>query len=83
MARYGSERIRGHGIPEAIEAILLKGGRIQPRVAILKPLSSAISIGSGGPFGAEGPITQENFSVQPLGLFGSKFELPPLGDENM
>ena len=56
MARYGSERIRGHGIPEAIEAILLKGGRIQPRVAILKPVSSAISIGSGGPFGAQGPI---------------------------
>jgi chloride channel protein, CIC family len=56
MARYGSERIRGHGIPEAIEAILLKGGQVEPRVAILKPLSSAISIGSGGPFGAEGPI---------------------------
>ncbi|MDP9115498.1 MAG: chloride channel protein, partial [Acidobacteriota bacterium] len=56
MARYGSERIRGHGIPEAIEAILLNGSRIQPRLAILKPLSSAISIGSGGPFGAEGPI---------------------------
>ena len=56
MARYGSERIRGHGIPEAIEAILLKGGQVEPRVAILKPISSAISIGSGGPFGAEGPI---------------------------
>src|SRR3954454_18715061 len=56
MARFGSERIRGHGIPEAIEAILIGGSRIQPRVAILKPLSSAISIGSGGPFGAEGPI---------------------------
>ena len=56
MARYGSERIRGHGIPEAIESILLNGSRIQPRLAILKPLSSAISIGSGGPFGAEGPI---------------------------
>jgi chloride channel protein, CIC family len=56
MARYGSERIRGHGIPEAIEAILLKGSRVEPRLAILKPLSSAISIGSGGPFGAEGPI---------------------------
>ena len=56
IARYGSERIRGHGIPEAIEAILINGSRIQPRVAILKPLSSAISIGSGGPFGAEGPI---------------------------
>src|SRR5713226_1557404 len=56
MARYGSERIRGHGIPEAIEAILINGSRIEPRVAFLKPLSSAISIGSGGPFGAEGPI---------------------------
>src|SRR5579885_654477 len=56
MARYGSERIRGHGIPEAMEAILIGQSRIQPRVAILKPLSSAISIGSGGPFGAAGPI---------------------------
>jgi CIC family chloride channel protein len=56
MARYGSDRIRGHGIPEAIEAILINGSRVQPKVAILKPLSSAISIGSGGPFGAEGPI---------------------------
>src|SRR6185295_16302465 len=56
MARYGSERIRGHGIPEAIEAILINGSRVQPKVALLKPLSSAISIGSGGPFGAEGPI---------------------------
>ena len=56
MAYYGSERIRGHGIPEAIEAILLRGSSIQPRVAVLKPLSTAISIGSGGPFGAEGPI---------------------------
>ncbi len=56
MARYGSDRIRGHGIPEAIEAILMNGSRVQPRVALLKPLSSAISIGSGGPFGAEGPI---------------------------
>jgi chloride channel protein, CIC family len=56
MARYGSERIRGHGMPEAIEAILTRGSRIEPRVAILKPISAAISIGSGGPFGAEGPI---------------------------
>ena len=56
MARYGSERIRGHGIPEALEAILINGSKVQPRLAILKPLSSAISIGSGGPFGAEGPI---------------------------
>jgi len=56
MARYGSERIRGHGIPEALESILINGSRVQPRLAILKPLSAAISIGSGGPFGAEGPI---------------------------
>jgi H+/Cl- antiporter ClcA len=56
MARYGSERIRGHGIPEAIESILINGSRVPPRLAILKPVSSAISIGSGGPFGAEGPI---------------------------
>jgi len=56
MARYGSEKIRGHGIPEAIEAILFGKSRMSPRVAVLKPLSSAIVIGSGGPFGAEGPI---------------------------
>ncbi len=56
MARFGSEKIRGHGMPEAIEAILVGGSRIQPRVALLKPISAAISIGTGGPFGAEGPI---------------------------
>src|SRR5580765_2026799 len=56
MARYGSDRIRGHGIPEAIEAILINGSRIDAKVAVLKPISAAISIGSGGPFGAEGPI---------------------------
>ena len=56
MARYGSEKIRGHGIPEALEAILFGRSRMSLKVAILKPLSSAISIGSGGPFGAEGPI---------------------------
>jgi chloride channel protein, CIC family len=56
MARYGSEKIRGHGIPEALEAILLGRSLIQPKVAVLKPISSAISIGTGGPFGAEGPI---------------------------
>lgn len=56
MARFGSERIRGHGIPEALEAIMINGSRVGPRVAVLKPVSSAISIGSGGPFGAEGPI---------------------------
>jgi chloride channel protein, CIC family len=56
VARFGSEKIRGHGIPEAIESILTSGSRIQPRVAVLKPLASAIAIGTGGPFGAEGPI---------------------------
>jgi H+/Cl- antiporter ClcA len=65
MAKYGSDRIRGHGIPEAIEAILLGGSRVQPKIAILKPVSSAISIGSGGPFGAEGPI------IMTGGAFGS------------
>jgi H+/Cl- antiporter ClcA/CBS domain-containing protein len=65
MARYGSERIRGHGIPEAIEAILINGSQVEPKVALLKPLSSAISIGSGGPFGAEGPI------IMTGGAFGS------------
>ena len=63
MARYGSERIRGHGIPEAIESILLNGSRIEPKIAILKPFSSAISIGSGGPFGAEGPIIMTGGAV--------------------
>src|SRR5215469_5767574 len=56
MAKFGSEQIRGHGIPEAMERILINGSRVQPRLAILKPISSAISIGTGGPFGAEGPI---------------------------
>ena len=65
MARYGSERIRGHGIPEAIESILIGGSRVEPRLAVLKPLSAAISIGSGGPFGAEGPI------IMTGGAFGS------------
>jgi len=56
MARYGSDQIRGHGIPEAIESILMNGSRVPPRLAVLKPVSAAIAIGSGGPFGAEGPI---------------------------
>jgi H+/Cl- antiporter ClcA/CBS domain-containing protein len=67
MARYGSERIRGHGIPEALEAILFGKSLMNPKVAVLKPLSSAISIGSGGPFGAEGPI------IMTGGAFGSLF----------
>ena len=65
MARYGSDRIRGHGIPEAIEAILIGRSRMSAKVALLKPLSSAVSIGSGGPFGAEGPI------IMTGGAFGS------------
>jgi H+/Cl- antiporter ClcA/CBS domain-containing protein len=67
MARYGSEKIRGHGIPEALEAILLGRSRMEPKVALLKPLSAAISIGTGGPFGAEGPI------IMTGGAFGSIF----------
>jgi H+/Cl- antiporter ClcA len=63
MARYGSEKIRGHGMPEAIEAILTGGSRVQPRVALLKPISAAISIGTGGPFGAEGPIIMTGGAV--------------------
>ena len=58
MAKYGSSKIRGHGIPESMEAVLVNRSRIAPRVAILKPISAAIAIGTGGPFGAEGPIIQ-------------------------
>ena len=65
MAHYGSDKIRGHGIPEAIEAILLRGARVDAKVAVLKPISAAIAIGSGGPFGAEGPI------IMTGGAFGS------------
>ncbi len=67
MARFGSEKIRGHGIPEALEAILLGRSKIQLKVGILKPISAAISIGTGGPFGAEGPI------IMTGGAFGSIF----------
>jgi H+/Cl- antiporter ClcA/CBS domain-containing protein len=56
MARYGSAAIRGHGIPEAMEQVLFNESRIPARITFLKPLSAAISIGTGGPFGAEGPI---------------------------
>ncbi|MGH2974139.1 MAG: chloride channel protein [Solirubrobacterales bacterium] len=65
IARFGSEKVRGHGIPEAIESILISGSKVQPRVAVLKPLASAIAIGTGGPFGAEGPI------IMTGGAFGS------------
>jgi chloride channel protein, CIC family len=73
MARYGSEKIRGHGIPEALEAILFGRSRMEPKVAVLKPLSSAISIGSGGPFGAEGPIIMTGGAIG--SLFAQCFHL--------
>jgi chloride channel protein, CIC family len=73
MARYGSEKIRGHGIPEALEAILIGQSRIQPKVALLKPLSSAIAIGTGGPFGAEGPIIMTGGALG--SLFAQFFDL--------
>jgi H+/Cl- antiporter ClcA/CBS domain-containing protein len=73
MARFGSEAIRGHGIPEAIEAILIGESRVQVKVAILKPLSSAISIGTGGPFGAEGPIIMTGGAIG--SLFAQCFSL--------
>ena len=73
MARFGSEKIRGHGIPEAIEAILIGGSRMSPKVAVLKPVSSAISIGTGGPFGAEGPIIMTGGAIG--SLFAQFFHL--------
>jgi chloride channel protein, CIC family len=66
MARFGSEKIRGHGIPEAIEAILLGRSRLDAKVAVLKPLSSAVAIGTGGPFGAEGPIIMTGGAIGSL-----------------
>jgi len=65
IARYGSDRIRGHGMPEAIEAILMRGAKISPKITFFKPTATAIAIGSGGPFGAEGPI------IMTGGAFGS------------
>jgi CIC family chloride channel protein len=65
MARYGSKAIRGHGIPEAMEQILFNESRIPARMTFLKPLSAAVAIGTGGPFGAEGPI------IATGGAFGS------------
>jgi CIC family chloride channel protein len=73
MARFGSDKIRGHGIPEALEAILIRGARIDARVAVFKPLSAAVAIGSGGPFGAEGPIIMTAGSVG--SLFAQMFRL--------
>ncbi|HMK28684.1 MAG TPA: chloride channel protein, partial [Terriglobales bacterium] len=66
MAKYGTSKIRGHGIPEAMEAVLVSRSRIEPKVALLKPLSAAIAIGTGGPFGAEGPIIQTGGAVGSL-----------------
>ncbi|EJU14594.1 hypothetical protein LH128_02874 [Sphingomonas sp. LH128] len=73
MARFGSEKIRGHGIPEAIETILFGESRLSMKVAVLKPVSSAISIGSGGPFGAEGPIIMTGGAIG--SLFAQCFHL--------
>ena len=73
MARYGSDRIRGHGIPEALEAILFRRSKMMAKVAILKPLSAAIAIGTGGPFGAEGPIIMTGGAMG--SLFGQMFYL--------
>src|SRR3984957_5704295 len=66
MAKYGSPKIKGHGIPEAMEAVLANRSRIEPKVAILKPISAAIAIGTGGPFGAEGPIIQTGGAIGSL-----------------
>ncbi len=73
MARFGSERIRGHGIPEALEAILIDRSKIQPKLTVLKPVSSAVSIGTGGPFGAEGPIIMTGGALG--SLFGQTLRL--------
>jgi H+/Cl- antiporter ClcA len=73
MARYGSEKIRGHGIPEALEAILFGRSRMSVKVAVLKPISSAISIGTGGPFGAEGPIIMTGGAIG--SIFAQMFHL--------
>lgn len=80
MAYYGTERIRGHGIPEAMEAIVAKKSRIGVDVAILKPISAAIAVGSGGPFGAEGPIIQTGGAIgsllgQALGLSAAEIRV--------
>src|SRR5579864_4824683 len=66
MAKYGTSKIKGHGIPEAMEAVMVNRSRIEPRVAILKPISAAIAIGTGGPFGAEGPIIQTGGAIGSL-----------------
>ena len=81
MARFGSDKIRGHGIPEAIETILYGESRLSLKVAILKPISSAISIGSGGPFGAEGPIIMTGGAIG--SLFAQCFALSAAGRKTL
>jgi CIC family chloride channel protein len=76
MAKYGTSKIKGHGIPEAMEAVLFNRSRIAPRVAILKPISAAIAIGTGGPFGAEGPIIQTGGAIG--SLVGQAFHTTPV-----
>lgn len=75
MAKYGSDKIRGHGIPEAMEAVLYNDSRIEPRVAVLKPISAAVAIGTGGPFGAEGPIIQTGGAIG--SIIGQWLKLTP------
>jgi CIC family chloride channel protein len=74
LAYYGDERIRGHGIPEAMEAIITKQSRLSGRLAVLKPLSAAIAVGTGGPFGAEGPIIQTGGAIG--SVLGQALRLP-------
>ena len=77
IARFGSDRIRGHGMPEAIEAVLMSGAKISPKITFFKPVATAIAIGSGGPFGAEGPI------IMTGGAAGSLLaQLPQMTDGN-
>jgi len=75
MARYGSQAIRGHGIPEAMEQVLVNDSRIPARLTFLKPVSAAISIGTGGPFGAEGPIIATGGALG--SLFGQLTHITP------
>ncbi len=76
LAKYGTDKIRGHGIPEAIQAILEDKSKMQPRVALIKPIASAITIGTGGPFGAEGPIIMTAGAIG--SLLGQFFNLSSL-----
>lgn len=75
MALYGSKAIRGHGIPEAMEQILVNKSKIKPIITFLKPVSSAIAIGTGGPFGAEGPIIATGGALG--STFGQLFKISP------